>query len=352
MEVNHTIRKLGLAVCLVFIVAGTRFSAYASVPPYSLNPFYSEYDPGKFNDSGSMPGIGITTDHIQYRMNCYGYAFRYLLQGSVVMNSGGGYKQQPGEFRDTGGTAYSLTGYSGSELMNRLRYNVGLDASRLGFSVQEYQPSGTTVPQFGVGSRLIAVVAGKYVSDYHFYIQHNDGTWSHKPGSGGVTNLALTSGVILTNANIIQYAKQGVYTDGELTFLLISRDAIIDHPHSARNAYGRVVSLYDLDVAGDYPETSVSSAAVGSGGMFDFGSDVDFFYFCPPSSGNYSVYGSSIHTGASIRLGVFDVNGNLLGYGDGSNWVSFLVYLSSGNTYFIGMDDQNGYQTFNQMGIN
>lgn len=200
---------------------------------------------------------------------------------------------------------------------------------------------------------MIAVVTGMYpIPDFHFYMQYNDGTWSHKPGSSGVSNYSLTSGYALTNSNIITRANEGRYSGGSLKFFIITRDGVIDHPHNARDASFRVTGLYDLDVAGDEPNASNYYGIIyGNGGIFDFGNDVDCFYYYPAATGYCTATGYSSQSGSSLSIWMFDSAGNSYGYATGSSVVSFTAYLTSGTHYYIAIWDDSHYQTGYSLGI-
>ena len=156
------------------------------------NEFFSKYDPDKFNIPDDVienyPSVAM-----EVRMNCYGYSFSNVLFGSIDGTNGFSYKQQPGEF-----VAYGLRsniihfgdtldyGIEMSVISNNLQY----DGLRQSFTISEYTPNSSTIAQCVNNSRMIAVVNGIHYNqqqgdmemDYHFYMQHSDGTWSHKPG--------------------------------------------------------------------------------------------------------------------------------------------------------------------------
>ena len=87
--------------------------------------------------------------------------------------------------------------------------------------------------------------------------------------------------VYLTNANIQQYAKYAQnkrYIDGALGFFVITRDAVLDHPHGF--SYPTVEApLFYEDVAGDFKCTASNISAGSKFGRFDFNADVDYFVF-------------------------------------------------------------------------
>lgn len=260
------------------------------------NIYYSKYDPDKFNNAGATPSHGSLTEHIQYRMNCYGYAFGHILQGAAVYSVfSGGYKQQPGEFArtdDKDEAVINIVRNNPSASMSNVVSNMQLDANRLGYMLNEYVPTTATVAQYGTAGRLIAVVTGSH--DFHFYMQHNDGTWSHKPGSDPVTNKSITSNVVLTNANIRIRANEGVYANGELKFFVITRPATWDYPHAHHCCLDWPCShaqsaLYYLDIAGDYFQTASVIASGSKLARIDYAKDHDVYRFVPSTSKTYTI---------------------------------------------------------------
>lgn len=153
-------------------------SNYASIQEYSnissmkwtfepvVNRFFSEYTPEKFNNASGY-------DEIQKRANCYAYALGFMEHYYMIDSS----QQVPGDFSSNIDLRRDLSGNE-STMIDNLIYNMQLDADRLQYTITEYIPDGDTVEQFGANSRLIAVVVCSIINmyDYHFYMQHNDGT--------------------------------------------------------------------------------------------------------------------------------------------------------------------------------
>lgn len=131
-----------------------------------------------------------------------------------------------------------------------------------------------------IGKRKIALAmrTTAVVTDFHFYMQHSDGTWSHKMGSSNVSNMSLGpfNKVPLTNNNIETTAKELEYNDA-LKFFLISKDAIVDFPHN--DGRGMTTRTYTdfKDVAGDdiYKCTTISST---KNARFDYVGDKSCFH--------------------------------------------------------------------------
>jgi len=296
-----------------------------------VNKYFSEYSPDSFNDT--------TSDYpTQYRMNCYGYAYRHILYYEDYSRYYSRYyKQQPGEFCTTSYKPQSTCIISNDpvENMDMVVYNMKLDARRFGYSMTEYIPTGSTVNQYGANSRLIAVVTG--VDDYHFYMQHNDGTWSHKPGSTEVRNRSISSTVsnpvYLTNSNIQTLANQGAYSNGELKFFIITRDAVEDHPHGIRSNYTET-TLYYKDIAGDNMFNSASITVSTKEACFDYYDDVDYYVFTPSSSRIYTLT-TDCEMGYDIDGAIYDYNGNLIASATNVGQINKSFSAISGKRYFI-----------------
>lgn len=292
----------------------------------SADLFWSEYDPLKFYSS-AVPYNGMVTSDIQYRMNCYGYAMRFLLQGPATVTVFGSfiyaYGQDPGDFvsysrmNDAVNLGYCTTP---AQMIGAVETNMLLDAERLGYSVVRYYPAGTSVPDISGDARLIALVTGNYygVLDYHFYMQHPDGTWSHKPGCGPVLNTSLSTGILLTNDNIQVLANESHYTNGEIRFYVVTRDAVYDHPHAPYIASVQT-AVYDAEVAGDY-FACARPVTVDDGfydGYWDFSSDRDLFSFVAVSTEiNFEAW-----CNCEFSLILFDSSRMMIGFEDGPNGV-------------------------------
>lgn len=328
-----------IAICLVLlcIIPLTAICVSADTP-IQRSLYYSKYDPSKFNTT-STPVIGSTTELIQYRMNCYGYAFCNILYGSATYDTYGGYKQQPGEFAATAdkGNTVNNMGSTPADSHRRIVANMRLDASRFGYTMANYIPYSGIIPQYGNISRMIALVVGN--TDYHFYMQHSDGTWSHKPGSSQITNRSLSTNVVLTNDNIVACAAEGIYQGGYLSFFVITKTAVIDQPHGARCCLSWPCShtqsaLYHRDKAGDYLQTSL---VVGTGVnicRFDFSNDHDVFCFIPSATGSYTAT-SIIMTSGDIDCDVYDEYGNLLASDYQIGELSLTLTLTKNKAYYF-----------------
>lgn len=283
-------------------------------------------------------------DYMRYKMNCYGYATHlYYPGGSSIYNA---YKQQPGEFADNTepyGNLYQSYYYART-LWNNLYYFV---VDRM------YEDFGTlddVSPEFGTltettrtasvpdGQRKIALSIRQEggASDYHFYLRHSDGTWSHKRGVLPITDYSI-SGVKITDANIETASREGGYDDGTRYFL-ITKSVVVDFPHNFGQDNSTLRTTTDFrDKAGDRIEKSFTITNSWNC-RFDYPDEKDFFKFTPTSSGTYNIY-TDRGAGYNVDGAVFDSNGNMLVYDTSPNNMDFDIYLTAGSTYYIGLTD-------------
>ena len=349
------------------------------------NTFYSKYSPQIMNQT-------VFSDYrYKYikRMNCYGYAFCNILAVETTLDSGAYYLQQPGEFADIDDmvnvkSKLQVTSANNKEtVMQYIINNMNLDAYRLGYAISEYTPSssnGYKVEQFGTDSRLIAVVASP--TNYHFYMQHSDGTWSHKPGYLIVRNVSLSSSgdygigsdsCILTNDNIYYQAAKGDYTGGLLKFFIITKNAFWDYPHtdsclgnpvqshSTSNDWpncGHTNLLarinYYREHAGDFCENAAVLSNSLTVGRFDYSRDHDVFFFTPSQSGNYTFTISTIASSSlyfnhdsSPECTIYNNNGVTITSNTGDTTVSVTANLQAGSQYYIDIaDDDDACRTY------
>lgn len=308
------------------------------------SPFYSEYTPEKFNDPLGQ-NANTMTYIAQYRMNCYAYAFGFLYNG--MGNEANPYKQNPGDFARTSdlGSVRSLT-VPLSDLMTNVVYNMNLDASRLGYTLTEYIPTaGTPIKQCGTNSRMIAVVTGEVtyygmtIRDFHFYMQHSDGTWSHKPGATAVTNLSISGPqVVLTNSNIQSRANEGNYSNGDLKFFEITKPANWDLLHQGRNSSGIQLSVCS-DGAGDHLQNAKTLTSSGDTGWLDHPKDRDVYRFAVDSSAYHYI---EVYSDYSVvyKCELYDETGQSLTEQTGYMDVVFNYYLIGGTTYYLAISLQ------------
>ena len=286
---------------------------------------------------------------LQLRSNCYGYAFKmfyhpasfpvtYTIQPGN-QGSFGLYKQQPGEFADKSNTlilkrdndttfsqintfldlSASLSNLlnpaiisSNSERLNMIVRLLQFDAATLGYTITQYNGSSIPNATAQTNKRLIALAVDDY--DYHFYMQHSNNTWSHKPGYAEAQTKCFGTGhtaVTLTNSNIQTHALEGGYSNGVVKFFYITKDAIIDYSHENGHYTSSVYTpLYSGDNAGNYncaskhlgwSPTSQTSAAC------DYPEDYDCYSFVASQTKAYTISFSSNHS-FNIVCSVYDNN--------------------------------------------
>ena len=337
---------------------------------YEFNPHYSTYGDAEYYRN-TQDDYCRHDDRLQFRANCYGYALRFAYGGDLIKSSiheaNGAYiyKQQPGEFADkTGGLSIfyhstivdtlrsrnDLMRYYANRISNisiskssRLFYLIRLisaDLNTLGYGVTEY--TDATLPDAKTlnGGRLIAVVLSD--QDYHFYVQHADNTWSHKPGAAEPTNCCIDCNIPLTNANIREHACEGIYEDGELAFLYINKDAIIDGCHADGSDLDSVCTpMNSSDRAGNYfcaASELGQLPMVNVNAKIDYIGDVDYYAFFSEAPRSYTITGSmSDETPLIAKL--YDQFGVLL-YEETSEAgdISFDFCITYGSCYFLSME--------------
>lgn len=323
------------------------FASYnrtASRPSFKLtyttsitrNLFYSTYNPLEINSY-------VNNDYYSAlrRMNCYGYAFKFISYDTY------NYRQQPGEFASTQdkGNTMDLTTDNALDLMNRVVWNMQLDAARLGYTVTEYTDTAQTIAQASGNMRIIAVVTGTYLSingykaDYHFYVQHSDGMWSHKPGNTEVSNVSSTSERLLTNENIRQFANEGIYANGPLKFFYITKSSVTDYPHEERCCNNwpcthTQTALQLREVAGDHLQTSKTITTGNISCRIDYCADHDIYCYTPTESRLYTIT-TTCSSGANLNCKVFSNNGYLLTYDTYSGQVNISIILYANQNYYF-----------------
>ena len=199
--------------------------------PYLEVTYYTDAYTSYYNSCGYFNNSPSSNDGLQESANCYGYVMRlyYLNRGYTTYS----YYQQPGEFANKSG-GYTINcnigNYSRTETISdygslrdlqddviypapeaaRIEWFYQLmkaDGARLGFTISKCASSDIYSAPSMTGKRLIALVVSS--SNYHFYMQHEDGTWSHKDGHGATTKKCINHGYDLTNANITTHACEG-----------------------------------------------------------------------------------------------------------------------------------------------
>lgn len=371
-------------------------SEYSTVTcrPYVVVNYGFDYHSSDYTSADLYRGTYLTTDYyayfipmeiyaddsLQLRSNCYGYAFRFyyalnnftdemtfeLANGNYYKS----YKQQPGEFANkypglaiynTAGTSVvaTLSNYddlksfyqntifsssiTNSERMNYLVQLMQADAAELGYTMTEYTSASLPDAWAYNNKRLIAVVVNQ--NDYHFYMQHSDNTWSHKPGSDAPQNDCFDCDIVLTNDNIRAHACEGIYEGAEIKFFYITKSAIVDYGHLRGTYTGcKSTSNWTADLAGNQFISSIDLGEMPiefSDARIDYINDVDFFSFKSSTAGTYSVTTSSF-TSIPLTLQIFDYRGNLLyTYTSSNGSISTTVQLSEGQEYFAAFSSPN-----------
>ena len=90
--------------------------------------------------------------------------------------------------------------YTNEQRMDIMQQLLEADALELGYSILEMTSDTIPDAQSYNDKRLIALVVDE--GNYHFYMQHSDNTWSHKPGNQAPSNKCLECGISLNNSNI------------------------------------------------------------------------------------------------------------------------------------------------------
>ena len=195
--------------------------------------------------------------------------------------------------------------------------------------------------------RLIAVVVTPY--DFHFYMQHSDNTWSHKPGAGEPSNRCLSddhSKVLLDNSNIRAHAAEGAYAGGIVKFFYITKNAVVDYGHQngadleagTQPAPELTVISPNQDYAGNHFGAAKNLGVlqqVNKYGKIDYVDDVDFYIFQVQVTKTYS-FTASVGTGNDIEFTLYDESGKaLLSKDSGTGTVNFTYSLTAGKKYTI-----------------
>ena len=314
-----------LVVCMLL---GTTV-AYAAVTVNRTSSTYSDTSPYR--------------SYMQNKMNCYGYAIH------VYYPSGSSYKQQPGEFAYNEEEFQSLmqSYYWAMTYWNNMYYfvkdRVFEDFPTLeGWGDDDFSITETTrtayVPS---GQRKIAMSIRQdgANSDYHFYFRHDNGYWSHKPGSTAITDKSIDSNVTITDADILTTSAEGGYDDGTRYFL-ITKAAVVDFPHNYGHYSTTEYTTLDFrDKAGD--EITKSYTIENSwNSRFDYHGDKDYFKFTSPTTHTYRI-ATDRDAGYDIDGAVFDSDGVVIDYDYSSSNADFYVDLTADETYYIYMDDYN-----------
>ena len=191
------------------------------------------------------------------------------------------------------------------------------------------------------GYRKIALTVGLN-KDFHFYMRHSDGYWSHKPGSGSVTNLSFDTNVVITDSNISTVISEGGYDDGA-RYYLIQKAAIIDYAHNTGNAASSTQTTVSfLDCAGETEVKSTTITGSSKNSRLDFAGDIDFFCFTPTVSGTYTISTTSASAAldsSDLNMVIYDTYGNELASDDALGNPCITLSLVANSGYFIEVSD-------------
>lgn len=284
---------------------------------------------------------------LQYRMNCYGYAIHvYSLAGTEASP----YKQQPGEFARDNETYLSLlldmedaiygSSVTSTSLLDFMEDKIFDDFDSLNtYSGAEWSITSTTrTSTVPAGYRKIALTVG-IGHDYHFYLRHSDGTWSHKPGDGAVTNLSFDTGVAITDNNIATAVAEGGYDDG-VRYYLIGKSAIVDYPHNAVDSYD---TLYTTTAFRDCAGDTITKATTISGtyklARFDYANDIDYYEFSPTVSGTYTFTTSLSSSTYDVDMVIYNEAGDVLASDYAVGNPSITLALTANTRYYIRVRD-------------
>ncbi len=279
------------------------------------------------------------------KMNCYGYAMHVYCKDVSGNNY---YLQQPGEFVHDDQTFsalnternYYLDNKTATEILDYIQGKMYADIQSFGggeWSIVETSATAS-VP---AGCRKIALTVGCGY-DYHFYVRHSNGYWSHKPGSWPITNLSPVSGVSITDSNILSVVNEGGYGDG-VRFYLIGKSFVVDYAHENGHATNQLYTQTAFkDQAGDIIYKSAQNgAAIYKSCRFDYAGDIDFYEIVPNTTKNYYIktYLNSSTYDTDIIL--YDHTGTQIDCSVGTGNAEVYHYLVAGTKYYVKIFDVN-----------
>ncbi|WP_318663340.1 RHS repeat-associated core domain-containing protein [Treponema sp.] len=146
------------------------------------------YEPEKWNDPGLKNGYPGDFNSVQYRTNCYAYAFNLQsnpLTGAEFDNGfdGPGFAMQPGMFSNLPCNRDVINNPA------KLVETIKQDAKALNYTFKETELNSPVKEGNWKVALVIAPTDKNGNCDYHWYRLNEGGTWSHKPGMYPVTNL-------------------------------------------------------------------------------------------------------------------------------------------------------------------
>lgn len=284
-------------------------------------------------------------------MNCYGYAMGFLLDSPAYVKA---YKQLIGEFSSTNrwNIEYfydQIDTYSSNSNFHDLvsyYYNqmMEYDSNEIGYTIEEFTPISSTVEQSNINQKIIAMTTGyndyQHKYTYHFYVQNNDGTWSHKPGEDNISNLSFDDGRILTNENIITKAKQGMYENGVLRFYKVTKDSVIDTMHLSRGSSwpasnSNYSHMVECEKAGDYYENALEIVPCDHEFRINYDKDHDCYFIPITETGNYTIKAIPNYSSYTLKYVLTDRSGNYIGDSLSTNSNGISAGLYAGSQYYL-----------------
>ena len=334
------------------------FASYNRDSAYrpTLTIIYSD----RYKASSADTAFYCSTNNLQRRSNCYGFAIRALFTEDPENYLS--YYQQPGEFsknREEWQTFYDLNQHimtlcSSDNAIAGIMELVGLDIDEFGGTISgqtkyTYASQIPSASNYSNKRQVLLVTGGRQVGnavcyDYHFYVQNGDNTWSHKNADepaqndcfGACSNYAAT----LTNSNILDHLHEHYEIDNDYIFFWITLPANIEN---IQNEYGQTDSRpFTSFYFGDKGGGTIASAGykpvdtTSVSAKIDFIGDIDIFSVTRSQSGLVTF---TITTGISsfpVSVDVMDEGGVTLGsvYASTGNG-NFSVTLSRGKLYYL-----------------
>lgn len=353
--ISVTITALLLASVIANTIGATNYT--------DLRPTYTQVDEYTLYVDRNLN----TDDSLRRRANCYGYAMR-LHYGKDDIDTWA-YSQLPGEFYDKSGSSMTyddLYAYYESDYNNdgkvfdwQTVYRfITYDAAQLGYSVTSvgsYNPNVQFTPpaaSTNSNKRLIALVEKNDGSDCHFYMQHDDNSWSHKPAANNATPNCIECGIALTNLNLsthIHHYTDGTFEDtsvydGKVFLFWIDANGSPDRFHEEDqydDPYCTRVS--PKEIPGDYLCSAMHIEDITNETLINrinYIDDIDCFIFDVATTGDYNftfqkdTYAYRIYIG-EVANGFAMSNTTVKSLYATTSSVSFTKNLQTGKRYFI-----------------
>ena len=143
--------------------------------------------------------------------------------------------------------------------------------------------------------------------------------WSHKEGNSPASKYSITTNDLLTNSNIADKARQGIYSSSPaVAFFYIDKPEVIDYGylngHADNCAYTPVVDNEYADEAGNYYDTGIFIGStkindcVTFKGRMDYVSDADYLYFRASETDYYDIFLFNLSNACSLSVTLYDEN--------------------------------------------